>query len=293
MRTRKWLSMAAGMVMLTSVGAVGVAGVANAADDTFTAEGPVVVITTEPSQQTLASNTYELTFKGVSKRTPVTISWGDGNESVATTSCTRKQAKRQPKKCQVRAQHTYEEAGTYYAIARQGGADIKTEWVTVNVGSTPIVPPAPQYQATSEWRSRMSTRINEVRAANGVGPVGMCPRLDQVAQDYAQLMADTGHYGHTGPGGESPWDRMRAGGYDYRAAAENIAWGYPTADRVQEGWEGSPGHFKNMVSPNVSDVGLGAAESSSGRWYWVQVYGTGGTCDLGGMRIETEAQVAL
>ena len=86
MRTRKWLSMAAGMVMLTSVGAVGavgavgVAGVANAADDTFTADGPVVVITTEPSQQTLASNTHELTFKGVSKRTPVTISWGDGNQ---------------------------------------------------------------------------------------------------------------------------------------------------------------------------------------------------------------------
>lgn len=286
MTDRKWLAAGVGALMLASAGVVGSAGGAQAADLVIEGDGQVRVISDNPRNHTMA-------FSGVSKRDPITISWGDGSESVIATSCSRARADRYPKKCRARADHTYTQSGEYTAIARRGNTVVKQDQVTVIAPSDPVAESVPEYEITAQWRARMIDRINQVRAENGAGPVGACPRLDQVAQDYAQLMADTGHYDHTGPGGESPWDRMRAGGYVWRSAGENIAQGYRDADRVQTAWEESAGHFSNMVNPNVNHVGLGAAQSPSGRWFWVQKYGSGGNCDLGGRQVGTEAPIKI
>jgi len=245
-------------------------------------------ITAEPGVPT----GYFVIGTGLSKKTPVSINWGDGTAQVARSKCSAKKATVRPRKCRIRVGHEYTSPGTYQVTAQDKSGQVLDSATVTIVGESREASPEtskPTIQDTSLWRSSMRDRINTVRAGNGAGPVGSCPRLDQVAQSYAQVMADTGHYGHTGPGGESPWDRMRAGGYDYRAAAENIAYGYPTADRVQQAWVDSPGHFRNMVNPGLASVGLGAAESASGRWYWVQVYGSGGSCDLGGQSVETPA----
>ena len=138
--------------------------------------------------------------------------------------------------------------------------------------ATPSVP------APEGWRAEMLNAVNAVRAQNGAAAVRACPALDRSAQGYAELMARTGTFSHTGPDGTQPWDRMRAAGYSYRAASENIAYGYASVASVMDGWVKSSGHFANLISKSVTDAGFGQAADSQGRIYWVQNFGAGGAC---------------
>ena len=94
-------------------------------------------------------------------------------------------------------------------------------------------------------------------------------------------MADTDKYGHTADGKE-PWDRVAKAGYKYCIVLENIAYEYNSAGFTTDGlsetlvkaWENSPPHRKNMLDPDVSEIGVGVARSSkTGRFYAVQDYG--------------------
>jgi uncharacterized protein YkwD len=126
----------------------------------------------------------------------------------------------------------------------------------------------------------MLDRVNSIRTAVGAPPLVLCARLEATAQDYATLMADTGRYGHVGPDGSEPWDRMSAHGYQWRGAAENIAAGFDGVDAVMDGWRNSPGHYANIVNPSFVHVGFGWATGSAGSFhnYWVQNFGYGGQC---------------
>ena len=55
-----------------------------------------------------------------------------------------------------------------------------------------------------------------------------------------------------------------------RRAAENIALGNVPAERIVDKWMESPGHRANILDPQLSYVGFGAARGESGRWYVVQ-----------------------
>jgi len=280
---RRWGAAAGSLLVM--VGVAGGVTPAQAADSAISVTDGIVA-------ETGVSTGYMVIGRGAAKREPVTITWGDGTAEIARTSCSVQRAKSRPGKCRIRAGHVYSSPGTYEVQALTAkGTLLDSGTVTVVGEPTSDTPDIdkPALGESSLWRSTMLTRINEVRAENGVAPVGSCPRLDQVAQDYAQLMADTGHFGHTGPGGESPWDRMADGGYIVRAGAENIAWGQPASEVAQKRWEESVGHFRNMINPKVTHVGMGGAADSYDRWSWVQKYGSGGNCDLEGRTVDTPA----
>lgn len=90
-----------------------------------------------------------------------------------------------------------------------------------------------------------------------------CPALEwdsdvaRVAQAHSEDMVDRGFFAHTNPDGKSPFDRLREGGVGYASAAENIAYGYPTASAVLAGWLGSPGHKANLENCALTRHGVG------------------------------------
>lgn len=130
------------------------------------------------------------------------------------------------------------------------------------------------------WRRDMLSRVNAVRAAAGVAPLRPCPALRRSAQGYATLMATDDHYGHVGPDGSQPWDRIQRQGYVWRAAAENIAAGQLTIAQVMSAWVASPAHYADLVNPVFRHVGFGHAgdvDSTYGS-YWVQNFGRGHGC---------------
>ena len=130
------------------------------------------------------------------------------------------------------------------------------------------------------WQARMLDEVNSLRRAVGARPLTLCPALTEAAQDYAQTMAMTGHYGHVGVDGSLPWDRMKAHGYSWTGAAENIAGGYNKVPVVMQAWHDSSGHYVNLVNPALQHVGFGKAtiEGSPLGTYWVQDFAAGGHC---------------
>ena len=65
---------------------------------------------------------------------------------------------------------------------------------------------------------------------------------------------------------------MKSFGINYRSAGENIAAGQTTAESVMKSWMNSPGHKKNILSPNFTHIGVGYAKGGSYGHYWTQQF---------------------
>lgn len=85
-------------------------------------------------------------------------------------------------------------------------------------------------------------------------------------------MGRTGEFSHTGRGGSNFITRSKAAGYA-RPSAENIAWGYRSAEDVVDAWMRSPGHRENILNCRSKTVGVGAVYSQSGAPYYTQDFG--------------------
>jgi uncharacterized protein YkwD len=86
-------------------------------------------------------------------------------------------------------------------------------------------------------------------------------------------MAKYSYFSHTSRDGRSPWQRIRAQGYNY-GSAENIAAGQSSAKSVVVAWMKSPGHRKNILNCSSKAVGVGVARGGSYGIYWTQDFGT-------------------
>jgi uncharacterized protein YkwD len=122
---------------------------------------------------------------------------------------------------------------------------------------------------------------NQFRRQHDRGELHIHSKLNDAAQYYADYLAKTDEFSHTADGKE-PWERGTKFGYSYSVFAENIAWefdseGFTTrglAEKFLEGWKKSPPHRKNLLDPDVTDIGVGVARSKkTGRYYAVQDFG--------------------
>ncbi len=136
---------------------------------------------------------------------------------------------------------------------------------------------SPAAAVTGDWRSRMLTRVNAVRALAGVPPVTICPALTTSAQRYASLMARTDTFGHIGPDGRGPGERITSAGYRWTIAGENLAGGQHTVYEVMQGWRTSATHLATMTNGAFSHVGFGYAVDPDSPYvrYWAQDYADG------------------
>jgi len=125
------------------------------------------------------------------------------------------------------------------------------------------------------------TGTNQFRIQEKRAPLKTNPQLAEAAQFFAEYLAHTDKFSHTADGKE-PWDRTTKAGYQHCIILENIAYEYNSEGFTAEslagdfvrGWENSPGHRKNMLDPDVQDIGVGLARSSrTGRYYAVQDFG--------------------
>ncbi len=118
------------------------------------------------------------------------------------------------------------------------------------------------------------TATNAERAKHRLPPLTADARLAAAAQAHSADMVARGFFAHEDPGGRGPSDRVLAAGYRYSVVAENIAAGQRTAAEVVEGWMNSPGHRKNILRREVTQIGVGTAIGGSFGIHWTQVFGT-------------------
>ncbi|MFK7902939.1 MAG: CAP domain-containing protein [Nitratireductor sp.] len=120
-------------------------------------------------------------------------------------------------------------------------------------------------------------KLNQIRQQNGLVGFSKDARLQKAAQDYANLMAAKGKYGHEiGPGTQFK-KRINAAGYD-NSSGENLGVGYDSIEKALQGWMDSDGHKKNMLKPHYQLAGLGYAYNNSGKnpqytHLWVLIMG--------------------
>lgn len=97
---------------------------------------------------------------------------------------------------------------------------------------------------------------NQSRSSDGLNTLSENGKLDSAALTKANNMFELQYWDHYGPNGESPWQFIKAAGYDYVYAGENLAKGFKTAEGVHEAWMASTTHRANIMSPNYEDIGV-------------------------------------
>lgn len=104
-------------------------------------------------------------------------------------------------------------------------------------------------------------------------------KLQQASAGHSIDMADNNFFSHTGSNGLDPGFRIEKQGYQAQTWGENIAAGYVNIESAMTGWLQSPGHCRNIMDPNFTDLGMASAENpdSDFRIYWTQAFGTKAT----------------
>jgi uncharacterized protein YkwD len=159
-------------------------------------------------------------------------------------------------------------------VARRG----EDLWMVL---AAPFEPPVVSDATTVERRAL--ALVNEARGQarrcggqmlTAAPPVTLNATLNSVAGAHARDMARTGRMAHEGSDGSTAAERVTRAGYAWRTVAENVAAGQRTADAVVQTWLASPGHCRNLMNPDVREMGIGYAfEASSPKGtYWAQVF---------------------
>lgn len=152
---------------------------------------------------------------------------------------------------------------------------------TVSAVTSAAPPPPPASRAPSPagtdkvttMENQVTALINKERAAAGCKTVTRDDRLSKAARAHSADMAKNNYFSHTGRNGSSFVDRAVAAGYPRESvAAENIAYGYATAEAVVDGWMNSDGHRKNILNCSHKTTGVGLAYRGKTP-YWTQEFG--------------------
>ncbi|MFL9458672.1 MULTISPECIES: CAP domain-containing protein [Nostocales] len=131
-----------------------------------------------------------------------------------------------------------------------------------------------------EFINRVVELTNVERQRAGLPPLRLDGRLAAAAEKHSVDMAMRDYFDHKGEDGSSPFDRIKATGYRYSRAAENIYAGGSTPEDAVKGWMNSSGHRKNILNPEYREIGVGyyflANDSGQVNYkhYWTQVFGT-------------------
>src|SRR3954471_10376994 len=102
--------------------------------------------------------------------------------------------------------------------------------------------------------------LNAERATAGLAPLAADSTLSQASTAYAGDMVARQFFAHESPDGGTLDQRLRAVGYSYEIAGENIAWGegpLATPASIVDAWMHSEGHRTNILDGDFRQIGLG------------------------------------
>jgi hypothetical protein len=117
-----------------------------------------------------------------------------------------------------------------------------------------------EVQASSITPGNVINLTNQERLGYGLNTLTTSSQLSAAALAKANDIFEKQYWDHFGPNGESPWQFIRAAGYDYVYAGENLAKGFRTAEGIHEAWMASPTHKANIISGNYKDIGVAVVE---------------------------------
>ncbi|WP_173918349.1 CAP domain-containing protein [Halobacillus sp. Marseille-Q1614] len=124
-------------------------------------------------------------------------------------------------------------------------------------------------QVLSEAEEHVIELTNEARESQGLEPLSINQQVAEVAQMKSEDMAKNNYFAHSSPTYGSPIQMLQSQNVDFQRAAENIAYGIQTPEEVVDGWMNSPSHRRNILDPNLKEIGVGYVENGH---YWTQLF---------------------
>ena len=113
--------------------------------------------------------------------------------------------------------------------------------------------------------------ISQYRQNNGLGAVIVDPDLMRLAETQSGTMAAQNKLDHDV---KAPLaKRLAAGGYPATVAVENVSAGYHTLAEAFSGWRDSPPHRANMLSRDVTKLGIAASYAPNTKYkvFWTLI----------------------
>lgn len=108
--------------------------------------------------------------------------------------------------------------------------------------------------------------LNKERSQRGLAPLRADARLAKAARRHSNDMVQRRFFDHTAPGDVTFVERIERQRYTAGSrgwsVGENIAWGtgsLATPAQIVRSWMRSPGHRKNILSPQFREIGIGVA----------------------------------
>ncbi len=154
--------------------------------------------------------------------------------------------------------------------------------VIVPIGATPLPSPTPSDneasntqntcspQQNSDYDQQILKFINDARAQNNLSPLRLNSKLSAAAYTHSADMACNNYVDHAGSDGSTWFTHVKAQKYTYSYASENIYVGDPAFGGTPDGafawWMNSQVHRDNILSPKVSEIGIGYAFYSSSNY---------------------------
>ena len=124
----------------------------------------------------------------------------------------------------------------------------------------------PESRADEMMAANVILQTNLERNRKGAGSLVEDPQLTAYAQRRAEEISRD--FEHRRPG-NTKW---HSGLTAYGAVGENLAYGFNDTQSVMTGWKNSPGHYRSMINPRFTKIGVGLAKIN-GVYYWVQIFG--------------------
>jgi uncharacterized protein YkwD len=115
---------------------------------------------------------------------------------------------------------------------------------------------APATAEISALERKMHARLNRDRQKQGLPPLEFDSELADIARAHSKDMHELDFFSHDSKRTGSLEDRLDRAGYLNRMARENIGEG-PDVDGTQDALLESPGHRANIMSKDVTHVGIG------------------------------------
>lgn len=144
----------------------------------------------------------------------------------------------------------------------------------VTPGTLPVTPdPVPVIPGTTTetMTEEFMTLMNDHRVNLGLDPLNHISGLQEISEGHsAQMASGAVAFGHSGFSDRCAAGRIVLGGGNL--CAENVAMGQKTVQAAYTAWMNSPGHRANIENARVTHTGFGFAKSSSGVWYWTQIF---------------------
>lgn len=130
-------------------------------------------------------------------------------------------------------------------------------------------------QGIADWQANLLRVVNAARADARLPPLAWNTRLAAAAAQHAADLQRCGKLAHEGCDGSDLPQRLARASYQYRAAAENLALCACDADGAVSLWLGSEGHRRNLLNPNVTELGADTRIDTGDprRTLWVLVLG--------------------